>query len=424
MLLGKVQIRFMKKAFIIAKWEFIEKVKTKTFLISLIVTPAIIIAFGLGPTLLSSQPDTTTKAIGIVDTSGLYFNEIKANLEQIKLPNGQPNFILINLASKGKNLDEIKQNADEFALNGKLEGYFVILNGGTDSLKADYRSENSGNFKDLSSLEEAFNKARIELRLSSEGINHSLMNFISRNIDIKSIKIQKGGGESKSDFLFVFFSSFIFIILLMMMIISSGGMLIRSLLEEKSNRLIEIIVSSCTPEQLLTGKVLGLSSLGITQVLIWTLIGIALVGSSIVPADTFNNIIPILIYFILGFIFYTSIFVGVGSIVTTEQEAQQITSYLSLTLIMPIVIAIPAMENPDSLLVHIFSFIPFTIPAVMILRLNIGPVSLIEIVLTSLIMLLSTYISIYIAARIFRIGILSYGKRPSLKELISWIRNE
>ncbi len=414
----------MKKALVIARWEYIEKVKTKTFLISLIVTPAIIIAFGLGPTLLTNQPDTTTRAIGFVDTSGIYFNSIRENLEQIKLPNGQPNYILINLTEKGTNFKAIKQNADQYTLNGKLTGYLLILYGGTDSVKIYFRSENSGNFKDLSNLEKAFNNARVKLKLAGEGIDTSLMSFISKNIDIQPVKIQKGGGESGSDFLAVFFSSFVFIILLMMMIISSGGMLIRSLVEEKSNRLIEILVSSCTPEQLLTGKVLGLSSLGITQVFIWTLIGIGLVGSSVIPADTFNNIIPVFLYFMLGFIFYTSIFVGVGSIVTTEQEAQQITSYLSLTLILPIVIAIPAMENPDSLLVHIFSFIPFTIPAVMILRLNIGPVPLIEIILTSLLMLLSTYVSINLASRVFRVGILSYGKRPSLKELISWLKNE
>ncbi len=414
----------MKKAFIIAKWEFIEKVKTKTFLISLIVTPAIIIAFGLAPTFLSNQQETTTKALGIVDTSGLYYHAMKSNLDNFKLKDGQPEYILINLSGKGKDLSKLKQNADEYALSGKLEGYLIILNGGTDSLQAEYRSKNSGNFKVLSDLNEAFNKARIELKLSSQGLNPALMSFVTKNIEIKPVKVQKGGKESSSDFLTVFFTSFIFIILLMMMIISSGGMLIRSLVEEKSNRLMEIIVSSCTSDELLTGKVLGLSFLGITQVFIWTMIGITLVGSSLIPMDTFTNIVPIFIYFILGFVFYTSIFVGFGSIVTTEQEAQQITSYLSLVLILPIVIAIPAMENPDSILVHILSYIPFTIPAVMILRFNIGPVSLIEIIITSLIMILSTYISIYISSRIFRIGILSYGKRPSFKELISWIKNE
>ena len=210
----------------------------------------------------------------------------------------------------------------------------------------------------------------------------------------------------------------------MMMILSSGGMLIRSLVEEKSNRLIEILVSSCSPDELLTGKVIGLSSLGIAQVLIWTMIGLSLVGLHIIPSQVFNNIIPILVYFAMGFIFYTSIFVGIGSIVTTEQEAQQITSYLSLVLVLPIVLTIPAMENPESILVQILSYIPFTIPSIMILRFNIGAVPTLDIITTSAVMVLSTYISVGIAARIFRIGVLSYGKRPSIKELITWIKEE
>jgi ABC-2 type transport system permease protein len=209
-----------------------------------------------------------------------------------------------------------------------------------------------------------------------------------------------------------------------MMILSSGGMLIRSLVEEKSNRLIEILVSSCSSDELLTGKVIGLSSLGITQVLIWTSIGLALVVLNLVPAQVFNNILAILIYFALGFIFYTSIFVGIGSIVTTEQEAQQITSYLSLVLVLPIVLSIPAMENPESILVQILSYIPFTIPSIMILRFNIGAVPTLDIITTSTIMIFSTYLFVNISSKIFRIGVLSYGKKPSFKELISWIKEE
>ena len=414
----------MKKALIVAKWEFYEKVFTKTFLISLILTPAIIITFALLPTMLSNQEDNSIKTIGIIDTSGNYFKPMKNSLEKYKLNNGQPNYLLINLVGSKKNLSEIKKESDEEILSGKLEGYLLIINGGTDSVTAEYRSKNAGNFKDLNKFEEVFNLARIKTNLEKEGVNNSFMKYIENKVELKPIKIERNGEGRKSDFLVLFFTSFIFIILLMMMILSSGGMLIRSLVEEKSNRLIEILVSSCTPNELLAGKVLGLSSLGLAQVLIWTLIGIALAGTSLVPLYVFNNILPIFGYFAMGFIFYTSIFVGIGSIVTTEQEAQQITSYLSLIIMLPIVVAIPAIQNPDSLMVHIFSYIPFTIPAIMILRLNIGPIPLWEIFSSTVIMIGSIHLSISISGKIFKIGILSYGKRPSLKELINWIKEK
>jgi ABC-2 type transport system permease protein len=243
-------------------------------------------------------------------------------------------------------------------------------------------------------------------------------------VQIKPIKIEKGGNESHSDFIALFFTSFIFIVLLMMMVMSSGGMLIRSLVEEKSNRLIEILVSSCTSNELLAGKVIGLSALGITQVLVWSLIGISLAESALISTDAFNYILPILFYFVLGFIFYSAIFIGIGSIVSTEQEAQQITFYLNVTLMLPIVIVLPAIENPDSIFVHVLSYIPFTIPAVMILRFNISPIPLRELIISTIIMITSIIIVVLISGKIFRIGILSYGKRPSLKELMYWIKGD
>ncbi len=414
----------MKKVLIVAKWEFLEKVMTKTFLISLILSPLIIIAFAVVPALLSNQQDVSVKAIGMVDTSGIYFKPMAADLEKYRLKNGQPNFLLINLAGEGKNLNEVKELSDNSALSGKLDGYILILYGGTDSVRIEYRSKNAGNFKDLNKFEAAFNNVRVKIKLNKEGIDSAITKYISNNVEINPIKIERSGKESKSDFLELFFTSFIFIILLMMMILSSGGMLIRSLVEEKSNRIIEILVSSCSPSELLAGKVIGLSSLGLTQVLIWTAIGILLASTSLIPMNAFTNILPIFGYFVLGFIFYTAIFVGVGSVVTTEQEAQQITSYLSLTIMLPIIIAIPAIENPNSLIVHILSYIPFTIPAVMILRFNIGPIPMTEIILSAFIMIMSIYVVILLAGKIFKIGILSYGKRPSLKELIVWLKED
>ncbi|MGE5846949.1 MAG: ABC transporter permease, partial [Ignavibacteria bacterium] len=181
-------------------------------------------------------------------------------------------------------------------------------------------------------------------------------------------------------------------------------------------------ISSCTPDELITGKIFGLSALGLTQIVIWALVSTTLVNSAVIPAEIFNNILPVLLYFLLGFIFYSSIFVGIGSVVTSEQEAQMITTYLSFILVFPVVFSISIFNNPNSPLISILSYIPLTLPSVMILRINVTSISSIEIFLTIAIMLVSIYITIIVSSRIFRIGILSYGKRPSIKELISWLK--
>jgi len=414
----------MNKTFAVAKWEFLEKIKTKAFVISMIITPIIIIAFTVLPTLLSTQEETSTKVIGIIEATNTYFPLIKERTAAAKLENNLPRYVLINLNDPGKTNKELLSKADKEMFNNKLNSCLFIQNALTDSVSLQLRSKNTVNFRDIRFFEQTFNKIRIGLELQSAGIDTSLMSYIESNIDITPIKISKEGKESESDFLIVFFSSFVFIILLMMMILSSGGMLIRSLLEEKSNRLIEILVSSCTPQQLLTGKILGLSALGLFQMAIWSLIGVALVGSATVPVTVFEHLPLMLLYFLTGFIFYTALFVGFGSIVNTEQEAQQLTGYISMILILPIVFAVTAIQNPNSTIIHALSYFPLTTPSIMLLRLNVSPVPFYELITTLGILIISILITIYLTAKIFRIGILSYGKRPSLKELANWFREK
>ena len=413
----------MKKILTIARWEYLEKVKTKTFIVSLVITPLIIIMFTLLPTLLT-QEELRTKLIGVVDTSGIYFNKLAGELEQYRLDNFQQSYILLNLADNKKTLKQVKTEADKDVTDGKIEGFLFILNGGTDSLKVEYRSGKLINLKDVRLFEEKINEIRIKSELNARGIDPSSTDRIQSKVDIKQIKIKNGSEEAKQNFLVVFFSAFIFILLLMMMVIYSGQLLVRSLIEEKSNRLIEILISSCTSEQLLAGKILGLSALGLTQIIIWCLIGIILVGGAVIPPAAFDNIFPMLLYFLTGFIFYTTIFVGIGSIVTTEQEAQQMTTYISLILILPVVVAMPAIQNPESMMVTVMSYIPLTIPSIMLLRFKIAPVPLVDIIISLDIMIISTIITLKIAAIIFRIGILSYGKKPTIKELIQWSKEK
>jgi len=412
----------MKKIIAIAQWEYLEKVKTKTFIISLIITPLIIISFSVLPSILFREEDPKVELVGVVDTSGVYFKGLENELGKYKLADGQRNYVLINLYFRNKIFEELKKIADINVQENLLEGYLLIHRGGSDSVYAEYRTKNLGNFKNAGRFEEALNSIRLKKRLEEKGIDTSLINYFQNKAAVEQIKIEEGGKVSELDFLTTFFVSIIFILLLMMMVVYSGQMLVRSMIEEKSSRLIEMLISSSTPDELLTGKILGLSLLGITQILIWVLIGMSLIASSLIPIAAFKNIIPMLLYFILGFLFYASLFVGIGSTVNTEQEAQQITTYLSLILMLPVVIAMPVIQNPDFIVAKVFSYFPLTIPTVMLLRLNVENVSELEIFLTLVILILSIFIVTKISAKIFRIGILSYGSRPTLKEIFQWIK--
>jgi len=412
----------MKKILAVAKWEYIEKVKTKAFIISLIITPIIIISFSILPSILFNEEPPNVEVIGMIDTSEVYFNEMEYELSQYKLPDGNRNYVLINLSFNSKNFEELKSIANIKIQKNLVEGYLVLYNPGSDSVYAEYRSKTIGNFKIVGRLEEALSSIKLKKKLVSEGIDTKIIQYFQDKVVVEQLKVEKGDKVSDQDFLTTFFMSIIFILLLMMMVVYSGQMLVRSMIEEKSSRLIEMLVSSTTPDELLTGKIIGLSLLGLTQIFIWSLIGISLVAGSLVPPSAFNNILPMLLYFILGFLFYSSLFVGIGSTVNTEQEAQQITTYLSLVLMLPVVIAMPAIQNPDLLVTKIFSYIPLTTPTVMLLRLNVESVSELEIILTLSILILSIFIVTKLSAKIFRIGILSYGSKPTIKEIIRWIK--
>ncbi len=413
----------MKKIFEISRWEFLEKVKTRAFILSLIITPALVILISIGGTLISTNEQESTKAIGIIDSSMIYYFPLSQTLEEYKLDNGQPAYVVFNLNHPTEDFKENVVTADRDVYKNKIAGY-ILLNNDGDSLAVQYRSSSSGSFKDVQRIENAVKEVRIKIGLLKLGINPDLLSSSFGNISVEQVTVKEGDQVKQSDFISEFLSAIVFIMLLLMMIIYSGQMLVRSLVEEKSNKLIEILISSCTPEELLAGKILGLSALGLFQMLIWTCIGIALAGTSVIPPSAFNNFFIMLVYFILGFLFYTALFVGIGSIVTTEQEAQQITSYLSLILVLPIAISASAIFNPNSLLVEILSFIPLTIPAIMLLKINVIDVPPVEILSTIIIMIASIYITIFAASKIFRIGILSYGKKPGIKELISWIKEK
>lgn len=412
----------MKKILAVARWEYIEKVKTKTFIISLVLTPLIIISFSVLPSLLFNEETPNTELIGVIDTSGIYFDELDIKLSEYQLPDGKKNYVLINLAYKDKNFDELLVTANKNIQRNLIEGCLVIHQTEDDSVFAEYRSKSIGNFKVVGRFQDALTSVKLKRKLEQERIDTRIISYFQDKVDVQQLKVEESGKVSSEDFLTTFFVSIIFILLLMMMVVYSGQMLVRSMIEEKSSRLIEMLVSSSTPDELLTGKLIGLSLLGLTQIFIWLMIGITLVASALVPMNAFNNILPMLMYFVLGFLFYSSLFVGIGSTVNTEQEAQQITTYLSLVLMLPVVIAMPSIQNPDFLMTKVFSYIPLTTPTVMILRLNVESVSSLEIVLTASVLLISVIVVTKVSAKIFRIGILAYGSRPSLKEILSWIK--
>jgi ABC-2 type transport system permease protein len=410
------------KGFWIAKWEFMEKVKSKAFIISLILMPILIGAMAILPTLFALKEDSEPIAIGIIDGTKKLVQPLGDRLDrEFRLKNNQPNYLLQNLLV-GKTAEDARSEGTRLIDSEQIEGYFFIPATIFDSGKVEYRSKNVGNFKILERFSRTIEQVIIENRLSAHGLDTALIRKLTASIDVKSIKVTEKGKESEAGFGETFATAYIGLLMLIFMVLTSGQLLVRSVVEEKSNRVIEVLLSSCNANELMSGKILGLSGLGILQMLVYALLGVALAmktNMNILQPDYF---LLTLLYAILGYLFYAAIFVAAGSPVTTEQEAQQITAYVSMLLVVPFGLMMLVMQNPNSLAVRILSFIPPLTPSIMVLRISIQMPSFIEILASIIVLIGSIWIMMWIAGRIFRVAILSYGKRASFIEILRWIR--
>jgi ABC-2 type transport system permease protein len=414
----------VKKILSVAKWEYIEKVKSKAFLIGLFLTPLIMVGMGVLPTIFATQEDNESRPIGVIDLKGDFTPAFAARLQQrYTLKNGKPNYVVFPIGiGPGTDATAAVKEANARVAAGEFVGYCYIGDPAFGDTVVEYRSPTVGDFMVLGRMEEVLRDIMSERRVAMLGLDAGILKKLKVTLDVRQVKLSKEGEAQKGGFETVFFTAYAFMMMLFFLIVTSGQLLVRSVIEEKSNRIVEVLVSSCSPTELMAGKVLGLSALGLTQMAFWAIAGVALTVNFGIHTIDATQAALLLVYFVLGYLFYASVFIAVGSPLTTEQEAQQVTGYLVMLLILPIVLAFPAMKNPDATWIKVLTLIPFLTPTMMALRIPIQMPPWWEILLTVVIMISAIYGGMVIAGRIFRIGILSTGKSPKLKELVRWVK--
>lgn len=413
----------------IARWEYLQKVRSKGFIISLILTPVVIVGFSVVPALLMDQAAKSTETIGVVDSTGAIFLDLKRSMEEHeKLPDGQPIYLLANYMPKGRTYDSAIRAADRDALAEVTEGT-IVIHDSAGAVRVSYRSPNPSNIQVMAAFEKGMKRIITNRRLREAGIDTALYNRLTTEIDITPVKVSERGANESGGFLATFFTAYAGCFLLMLLILTTGQSLVRSLVEEKSNRIMEILVAGSKPYELMWGKLIGLSGLGVTQLLAWGILGLGAATFMAVSSSFTSSlnmvyaILPlVLVYMVLGYVFYAAIFIGVGSLVTTEQEAQVANSYLVMLLVMPLAFAMVVIQSPDAAFAKGLSYVPLFTPMMMMIRIATKMPSTWEIVATIVVMLVSTVVVVWLAAKIFRTAILLYGKRPSPGEIMRWLR--
>ena len=244
---------------------------------------------------------------------------------------------------------------------------------------------------------------------------------------IRQVKVSKKGLEKPSSESFKemaeFFGPFSMFLLLTMSIFFSSGYLLQGIAEEKQNRVIEVILSSVRPTQLLVGKIIGLGAAGLLQVAFY-------VGLLFYPAITvfalfhvsMTNLLLSVVYFLLGYLLFAGLMAGTGVLGNSPQESGQLSAFWTLASVIPMFLLAPISESPNSWLARGLSFFPLTAPVTMLLRVSAAEVPMLDVVISIVVLILGIVAAIMGAAKIFRAAALMYGKRPSLREIMRWLR--
>lgn len=411
----------LSKLLMVARWEFTEKVRTKAFLVALFLTPLITVAFSVIPTLLATKESDESKTFAIYDGTGQLTKPVQDVLtSKYKLKDGRPTYQLVPTA--GTDVDKIITEYKQRVLNEEFVGIFIVPSKIEKERKLSYYSPNVANVREIERIGNVIEKIIIEDQLRKNNVDIGKYREISKPLDTDLIKVTKDGKTETSDFLTQFMGAYASLFLIIILITTTGQALVRSLLEEKSNRIMEVLLSSCSARELMFGKLLGLGGLGLVQGGVWGLLAV-IAGSQLGSGLAITAHLPItLLYAILGYLFYASLMIGIGSTATTEQEAQNITGYVIMLSVMPFMFIMALLENPNGTLAKVLSYIPFLTPSIMTFRISVQTPELSEILISIAVMLVSIAGVIYLSSKIFTVGILSYGKRLTLAEVWHLLR--
>jgi len=438
------------KAKTIIKREVKEIVKKKTFIIGTILTPVIFIAMIFLPALIMGKVAKTEAKIMVIDFTNDVFDKLKSELtkdkhlssEDIKksmkdsmtgdanqMAKGIVKFHLKKINIQKKDLKKTEESLKKKIENKEIYGYLIIPENFYENRKVIFKAKNVANMAMIGSMNTSLRKIATRKLLTEEDFPEEKIEDLTKNIEITTLKIEKGK-EKKSSFLGEYMFSVVLVTLLFTIIMAYGQIIMRGILEEKNVRMIEIILSSVDSFTLFLGKIVGVGLAGLLQVGIW--IFMLLIGylyfTSFLPAEFAAVSIDPLIYisfaifFILGYFLYSTLFAVAGAVTNTDREAQQFLQPIMFILIIPFILAFSTVQNPDNIVIIILSFFPFFTPILMFVRTAFSNPPLYQLILSITILGLSVLGMIFISSKLFRIGILSYGKRPKLKDLIMWLK--
>ena len=419
----------MRKLRLIVKREYLTRIKTKGFIIGTILVPLLGLAFCLLIIFLVNHKPTHSMRLVIVDNSGNLAQPITQGLDA-KLENGQPEFNIVETIVRPASPDAVQQDLRARINAEKIDVYLWIPRDPKDSFELHMR--NPDNFSLIGPLSGAVDQAVISARLSERGVHLDDIKSILHGADLKLMKVSETGeAEEKGQSIGI---AIALVVLLYTALLMYGIITMRSVLEEKTTRTMEVLISAVRPFDLLCGKILGVAAAAFTQFAVWmistallfTYGALAAMGMGGTAMSGVHVPISLVLYatvfFVGGYFLYSSMFAAIGAACSNEQGAQQLQWIAMAPLVFCMVIYSMVLNDPTSTASVVLSEIPFFAPVLMALRISLQTPPAWQIALSLVLLFLTTIGTIWASAKIYRVGILMYGKRPGLVEMFHWLR--
>ncbi len=435
----------MNKIFAIIRREFIARVRTRAFLITTLLLPVFMVVVSVVPALMMRGGDRTTR-IGVVDgTTDGFGTSVESGLTAETLsskPGATKRYDVRRISAAGR-VDAVRDSL--VALTGlnssnhreTLDGVLVLADSTLRTGDAEYLGTNTSGLESMAMLEGSLSKAMRQTRLAKSGIDPAVLKDALRSADLKTTKVSGGratGESGAASFIIGYFMAFV----LYLSVVIYGQQTMMSVIEEKTSRIMEVLASSVRPFQMLFGKVLGVGSVGLLQMAIWGatvytvtsqrgriagLIGVSPDAMQQMPIPSMSPglLAVFLAYFILGFLLYGALYAAIGSMCNSTQDAQQYVAVLTPLLMISFFATFAIFKDPTGGIGVPMSIIPFFSQLAMPVRWSLAAVPPGQLVLSLGLGLFALFGVTWVAARIYRTGILMYGKKPSFAEVFRWL---
>ena len=436
----------MAKLWVVTKREYLERVRTKWFVISTIFGPLLMSAMLFGPAVMSmrSMRASNVPRMTILDATGVGLGDRVRR--QIAGADSASARVEVRVVPPEGLAEAEAVASKEVVAKGGPQGYLVLGAGAVSGDSARYVGRNASSAADMRRVETAVRQQALALRLESAGLDAERVQALTNKrlaFGTERLSEYGRGGGGLGNLAFSLAVAF----LLYMMVFLYGQNVLRGVMEEKQTRVAEVVISSVKPQTLLAGKVLGVGAVGLTQIVVWmastmylgSLVGPFLSGLArsatqvegarsttmvlgAMPSVSLGMMGLLIVFFLLGYVLYASLFAAVGSTVNSEQEAQQALQPVLILLIGISLLIQPVIFNPTGGLARWASLIPFSAPVIMPLRMSLVAVPPMDVAISVLGVFAACFVAVWVAARIYRVGLLMYGKRPTYGEIARWVR--